>query len=646
MQKIIQYSTILFFWCNYSVVAMADNDHPEWSVSLLSSNLTNSANSVIREHNEVLTISNDHDATAETSRTLTLLNDKAKHLSHIALYYDKLSQVQNISASIYDATGKHLRTLKSKDWLDMPYSDMSLITDGRLITFDLVHSTYPYTIHYSYTRKYDGYMKFTFYPFLDEYQNIEKSNYTIHCSNKNNLNYFCGNFEQSAQKSDQRNNSIWEWNFDNAHYTEVEVLSGNFLDNTPYIKVIPQKFSLDGYDGSNETWASFGTWCYSLWKGRDKLPKEAIIDIAAQIKPNMSLEQKVAAIYRYVQNRNRYVSIQLGIGGWRPFNAEYVHKNRYGDCKALTNYTMAALKSVDIDSHPALIDSEEGMPLEDFKYPHNQFNHVILCIPNPTTKDTIWLECTADKLKAGQLSSTCSNKPVLLIGDLGGKVAKTPTIQYQNQQLLMSGNMQLDSLGNINGTLALNGIGLQQNCFYYPISNSNPKDVTVWLQKTLKCSNATVTQSNFANLQYHTDTMNAQLQLQIKANRNMGGKRLFFSPAIVSVGDIYNLPAIAKDTKRQKDVYLYDAFSNEMDISIKIPKGWKVESLPDAVTLQQSFGTYSSQYRYDEQQNAVILHSTMAMKEPIIKAAQYEQLRNFYEQIRKNRQQMVVLVKQ
>lgn len=637
---------MLFLWCSCSVVAMAGNDQPEWSVLLLPSDLTDKANSVIREHNEVLTIANDHSASAQVSCTVTLLNDQAKRLSHIVLYYDKLQQVQNISASIYDATGKHLRSLKSKEWSDVPaYSDISLMTDDRLIVFDLVHTTYPYTIHYSYTRNYNGYMKFSFSPFLDEYQSIEKSSYKVLCSNKNNLIYFCENLEQTAETSDQRNKSVWEWNFDKAHYTAVEVLSGNFYDNTPQVNIIPQKFSLDDYDGSNETWTSFGTWCYSLWKGRDNLPSEAISEITAQIKPDMSIAQKVATVYRYVQDRNRYVSIQLGIGGWRPFNAEYVHKNRYGDCKALTNYTMAALRSVGISSFPALISAEEGMPTERFKYPHSQFNHVILCVPNPAAKDTIWLECTSNELEAGQLSPICSNKPVLLISESGGKVAKTPAIHHQNQRLLMSGNMQLDSIGNISGSLALDGIGLQQNYFYYPMSNSNPKDVAVWLQKNLECSNVTVIESNFSELRYHTDTMRAQLQLQIKTNRNVGGKRLFINPAIVSVGDIYNLPAIAKDEKRQKDVYLYDEFSNEMDISIKIPKGWKVESLPDVATLQRGFGTYSAQYRYDEQQNVVVLHATMAMKQPIVEAAQYEQLRNFYEQIRKNRQQMVVLVK-
>jgi hypothetical protein len=50
---------------------------------------------------------------------------------------------------------------------------------------------------------------------------------------------------------------------------------------------------------------------------------------------------KAKLIYDYVQQKSRYVSIQVGIGGWKPMDASDVDRLGYGDCKGLTNYTKA-----------------------------------------------------------------------------------------------------------------------------------------------------------------------------------------------------------------------------------------------------------------------------------------------------------------
>jgi hypothetical protein len=55
---------------------------------------------------------------------------------------------------------------------------------------------------------------------------------------------------------------------------------------------------------------------------------------------------KKALEFMLCSKKSRYVSIQVGIGGWKPILYTDVDRLGYGDCKALTNYTKAWQQSM------------------------------------------------------------------------------------------------------------------------------------------------------------------------------------------------------------------------------------------------------------------------------------------------------------
>ncbi|NJM26365.1 MAG: hypothetical protein HC859_13660, partial [Bacteroidia bacterium] len=105
------------------------------------------------------------------------------------------------------------------------------------------------------------------------------------------------------------------------------------------------------------------------------------------------------------------MSIQLGIGGWQPFEASVVDKNGYGDCKALSNYAVAMLKEAGIKGYYCLVQAGEEPAKLDPMFAENHFNHIIVAVP--LKQDTVWLECTSQTNPYGYLGEFTGDRQAL-----------------------------------------------------------------------------------------------------------------------------------------------------------------------------------------------------------------------------------------
>ena len=78
-------------------------------------------------------------------------------------------------------------------------------------------------------------------------------------------------------------------------------------------------------------------------------------------------------------------------------------------------------------------------------------------------------------------------------------------------------------------------------------------------------------------------------------------------------------------------------------VRIKLPAGFDVDELPDAVNIDAAFGSYKT--TYEVKNNELLFTRKMAVRAATIPADQYESVRKFYERIRSAEQSPVVLAK-
>lgn len=162
---------------------------------------------------------------------------------------------------------------------------------------------------------------------------------------------------------------------------------------------------------SLQSWPEVGDWYLGLQSGRAVLTPELTELANGLVEGKTDPREKLEAVYAYVSQSVRYVSISLGLGGYQAHPAAEVSKNQYGDCKDKHTLLAVLLSAVGLEAHPVLLNV--GMEIEADVPSPGEFNHVISVVP--MGEEWVWLDTTQEVAPLGFLPSIIRGKKALLV---------------------------------------------------------------------------------------------------------------------------------------------------------------------------------------------------------------------------------------
>lgn len=170
-------------------------------------------------------------------------------------------------------------------------------------------------------------------------------------------------------------------------------------------------------------WDQLAAWYRGLEKDR-RVPSLEIAAKAKQLTDGARTDrEKVEAIYDYVSQGFRYVSLSFGVGRFQPHAAADVFSNQYGDCKDKNTLLGAMLDAVGIKSETILIHSQRK--LDRTIATPSQFDHVITAV-ELDGKRTI-VDTTTEIAPYAVLFPMIRNKDAVLIAPTGkAEIVHTP----------------------------------------------------------------------------------------------------------------------------------------------------------------------------------------------------------------------------
>jgi hypothetical protein len=118
----------------------------------------------------------------------------------------------------------------------------------------------------------------------------------------------------------------------------------------------------------------------------------------------------------------------------------------------------------------------------------------------------------------------------------------------------------------------------------------------------------------------------------------MQDRLLVFKPAVVSRRE-----GLALTSSQRKHPVVLRANAYSETVRVKLPLGFDVDELPDAVKIQTAFGAYTTSY--EVKNGELLFKRNLSQRATTIPAGQYDLVRRFFESIRAAEQAPVVLAK-
>lgn len=571
-----------------------------------------------------------------TDSVVILINNRnGEKYTRVSVPFDKNTKLSGLSVWIETTDGKKTRELKKSEFQVKSAVDaMSLYEDDFVTTCYAKHNEYPYRIGYTYTRSTSQFIYITDWsPVL--FPEIRTRQAKLRVTIPENIKTSA--FVRNATLLTKENAGHSVISSYSASFTSPysrEEFASSIDDVEPRVCIVPNEFTM-GIKGSYKDWTALGNWHYNLNKNLLDLPPDEIQRIKSVYQGEQSPREITRKLYHYLQDNTRYINVSIGIGGLRTYPAAYVAKNKYGDCKALSNYMKAMLNIAGIQSYTVIIQNDLQPSQIEFENAFSQFNHVILIVP--LQNDTIWIEATSHSMPFNYVHSGIQNRKALLIEENKSRLINTPAFSTNDNSISRKIKIDINELGVAAASTEFVFRGYYFELFNELKSSYHADDQDWFIREYMPFTLYDLTDWQLEKADRDCSWISLKTHCNIFKALRKAGDEYYFESLPVRTGKF------EKPADRKLPLELPFPYMDIDSTEVSIPVGFNIESLPENCVVENDFGCYSSSYRYEG--SRLFISKKLVIRAQKCNVEQYKCFYDFIESIRKTDKKIITLKK-
>ena len=551
-------------------------------------------------------------------------------------FYDDESEIKDVEVKYRNGRKKDVEPQKEY------YSqDGIFYSDARVCYFELDFPSQGYQYSVEIEKKYKDLKYFTSVYFSKSYPMLsQRIEFRVPQALKLELKEM--NFEGFEVKKEERYDAskkeqVIVYRMEKVAATKRESRAKGPSHLYPHVLVLGKEYNKDG-----ERIVLFNTtqdlynWYHSLVSTIDNniSPLQPIVEELT--KDSQNEEDKIKAIYYWIQENIRYIAFEDGIAGFQPENCQSVIKNKYGDCKGMANLTKQMLQLAGLDARLTWIGTRRLA--YDYSSPSLAVdNHMICSVLH--NGEFVYLDATEEFNELGEYAERIQGRQVLIENGEAFILKTVPVSKAEANKMVLSKKLKIEE-----ETLAGKGRykfeGESKANFLYKLNNIKRNNQEEALKSYINEEDKSYKVKNVesSTIDSRDGTMTLDYDLHWENAVSSYGDEMY-----IDLDFSKEFGKFKFSEKRTHDYVFSHKIHRQTIVELEIPEGYQAGFLPE--NLDKKYTDFEFKVNFEVKDNTLRYFKEIILHKAEVNKASFESWNECIDALDATYEQQIVLKK-
>lgn len=336
-------------------------------------------------------------------------------------------------------------------------------------------------------------------------------------------------------------------------------------------------------------WSDVGTWYWGLVRDQLQTDDELRRTVRELVADAPDLETKVRRIHDWVVDHTRYVALEFGIHGYKPYRVTQVVRRGFGDCKDKASLLYAMFREAGIDAHLVLVRTRRNGAIAELPASLAVFDHAIAYVPALD----LYIDGTAEHSGLRELPEMDQGVAVLHVWADGAELRRTPVLpaEVNVRERTLDVALSADGSATVDATDSVRGNEAPFVRANYEAEGTREERLRRALRQTFP--GVELTGFTFSDLADREAAPVTRWQATVPRFAQSDGTGLRIAPS--GIEELVRM--LAPTTTRSLALDLGSTTTYREQRNIVIPTGMRVGLLPPGGVAESPFGRASVEVR-------------------------------------------------